>query len=169
MPFCCFRGPLHTLFGMRKQHLLIHTGCSCRRASVTQKQPGTWITCGMSAYTQSDRVELCFFVSNVSFIGVFLLLCLLLTCRNGFGGSTWLWHLRWRFIARVARMGYNVMSLDRWDPRMSGTLGRPPRMGTTLGGTLGCSQSRSSGVHAVASCSVQGPFLVLPHHNWGTS
>ena len=120
-------------------------------AGVTQKQPGPWITCGMSACTQPDRVELCLFVSNVGFIGVSLLLCLPLTRRNGFGGSTWLWHLRWRFIARVARMGYNVMSLDRWDPRMGGT----------EGGTLGCSQSGSSGVHGVATCSVQGPVPVF--------
>eukprot|EP00798_Chlamydomonas_sp_ICE-L_P004843 gene4843-34599_t len=34
--------------------------------------------------------------------------------QQGFSGSTLLWHLRWRFIARASRLGYNVMSLDRW-------------------------------------------------------
>ena len=34
--------------------------------------------------------------------------------KRSWGTGTHLWHLRWRFLARAARTGYNVLSLDRW-------------------------------------------------------
>ena len=32
---------------------------------------------------------------------------------RSWGGGPRLWHLRWRFMARSARLGYNILSLDR--------------------------------------------------------
>ena len=36
--------------------------------------------------------------------------------KRSWGGGPLLWHLRWRFLARAARLGYNVLSMDRWAP-----------------------------------------------------
>ena len=42
---------------------------------------------------------------------------------RGFDQGTQLWHLRWRFIARACRIGYNILSLDRWARHIGATAG----------------------------------------------
>ncbi len=70
------------------------------------------------------------------------------------GNLEWLWHLRWRLTARLARMSVNVMSVDSdiivW------------RCGV---GLQGCAGSLASAWHTLNGCLlIQGP---LPHAEAG--